>query len=75
MNKYHKPPLGLKPRYIHEEQRIDEIKEAVFRMFNANEDVNVDWIREYNELVHRKPVLKEREAGEIESYMYTKEET
>lgn len=63
-----KPPLGLKPRFIYEEERRDEIKEAVFRMFNANVGVNTDWIREYNEIVHRAPLLRERQAGEIDSW-------
>jgi DNA-directed RNA polymerase subunit RPC12/RpoP len=67
--KYRKPPLGLKPRFIHEEERRDGIKKAVVRMFNANEGVSVDWIREYNEIVHRSPVLRERQAGEVESWV------
>ena len=58
------PPLGLKPRFIHEEERRDEIKVAVCRMFDANYAINVDWIREYDEIVNRAPVLRERNGTE-----------
>ena len=68
MKIYTKPPLGLKPRCIHHEQRINEIKEAVVRMFNANHTINVEWIREYNEMINQEPILKEIERGEIEEY-------
>ncbi|NGM81226.1 hypothetical protein G5B47_02235 [Paenibacillus sp. 7124] len=51
---YIKPPLGLTPRFIVEERRIDEIKAAVTRYFDAGRKVPADWIAEYNELVERK---------------------
>ena len=45
-----KPPLGLVPRRIHNENRVSDIKQAVNRMFDADSCVDVAWIEEYNEL-------------------------
>jgi hypothetical protein len=47
---YIKPPLGLMPKAIHDENRMDDIKEAVNRMFVTNDKVCLAWIEEYNEL-------------------------
>ena len=49
-----KPPLGIKPRFIWEEERIIEIKSAVFRYTEADRKVPVEWIEEYNDLVSKK---------------------
>jgi len=48
--KYVKPPLGLVPRFIYNENRLSDIKQAVNRMFDADSCVDVVWIEEYNEL-------------------------
>jgi len=45
-----RPPLGLKPRYIHVEQRITEIREAIQRYIDANKAVPISWIAEEYEL-------------------------
>lgn len=47
---YNAPPLGLCPRRIHEQRRMNEIKEAVKRYFEANQAIPIEWITEYNEL-------------------------
>lgn len=44
------PPLGVKPRFIHEEQRIVELKEAIIRFVSANWPIPDIIINEYNEL-------------------------
>jgi uncharacterized FlaG/YvyC family protein len=46
-----KPPIGLKPRFIHNEQRIHEIVEAMNRYIQVNKQIPIEWIDEYNELV------------------------
>lgn len=46
-----RPVLGLKPRAIHESQRIDEIKTAILRYLDSGYEVPVCWIEEYNELI------------------------
>lgn len=52
MNK--QPTLGLKPRYIHEEQRAREIGEAICRRLKAGEVVPSEWLKELGELMERK---------------------
>ena len=47
------PPLGLKPRSIHDGQRRDGIKEAMLRYMDANKSIPPEWLEEYNELTAR----------------------
>jgi hypothetical protein len=47
------PPLGLKPRWIVEEYRVQEICEAVMRYKKAGEPVPEAWIDELSELVEK----------------------
>lgn len=51
-----KPPLGLKPRYIHDGERLYEIKEAIVRYMDADCPIPAEWVREYNELISRKQI-------------------
>lgn len=46
-----KPPLGLRPRFIVAEHRLDEINAAIARYVAASVPVPQDWVDEYNELV------------------------
>lgn len=52
---YTKPPLGLIPKKIHDEQvktkRFNEVCEVISRYYNAGMKINIEWIEEYNELV------------------------
>lgn len=50
MNKYEKPPIGIKPRFIHDEQRFEELRQCIHRYLSAGLPINKDWIEEYNEL-------------------------
>ena len=45
-----KPPLGLEPKYIHDNMRISEIIKAVYRHMDVRKEIPEEWIREYNEL-------------------------
>lgn len=45
-----KPPLGLKPRYIHDSQRIDEILCAIERYTDANMSIPKSWVEELRDL-------------------------
>ena len=49
-----KPPLGLKPKWIHDGQRIREIFEAMERFSDAGEPIPREWIDELRELVTSK---------------------
>ena len=43
-----KPPLGLQPEYVWNEQRIQEIKMAIHRYMMAGKSIPNEWIEEYN---------------------------
>ena len=48
-----KPPLGVKPRHLHDTERIDEIGEAILRYLSEDYAIPLEWVEEYNELVGR----------------------
>lgn len=48
-----KPPLGLKPRNIFEEERIHEIFQAMMRYKQAHKEIPEEWIEEFNDLIRR----------------------
>jgi hypothetical protein len=45
-----RPPLGLKPRFIHDEQRHCDVVLAIQRYRDAGLDVPVEWYEEMHEL-------------------------
>lgn len=49
-----KPPLGIKPRYIHEEERIADLGEAINRRIEVKQEIPIDWVSEYNELADKR---------------------
>lgn len=48
-----RPPLGLMPRIIHDENRMQAIEEAAGRYFLAQLDIPKEWVTEYKELADR----------------------
>lgn len=48
-----KPPLGLKPRRIHDEERVNELANAIHRYVNNVKEIPIEWIEEYNELIEK----------------------
>lgn len=46
-----KPPIGLMPKALHEQQRVDNLKTVINRYLEVEEPVPVEWIVEYNERV------------------------
>lgn len=48
-----KPPLGLRPRFIVDELRMQEIEAAMRRYLEAGYQVPPDWMTEYVELYNR----------------------
>ena len=49
-----KPPLGVTPRYIHDERRRLGLMDAIVNYMDADEQVPLEWVEEYNELTARK---------------------
>ena len=50
---YPKPPLGLRPRKICDMIREEEIKKAIVRYCEADKQIPIEWLEEYNEILGR----------------------
>lgn len=50
-----RPPIGLIPKKFHDErvkvERFKDVCGAIARYYNAGLKINIEWIKEYNELV------------------------
>ena len=53
-NELRNPPLGLKPRFLVNEKRLYEVREAIVRYYNAEWQIPIEWIEEYNDLIEKK---------------------
>lgn len=51
MENSQKPPLGLKPRHIHDSERIDEILCAIERYIDASMPIPKSWVNELRDLL------------------------
>ena len=45
-----KPPIGIIPKYIHDERRLKELAKAITRYTNKKLFIQPAWIEEYNVL-------------------------
>ena len=43
-----KPPLGLKPKWLHDEERKEEVINAIKRYLKSGRKIPNKWIKEYN---------------------------
>nr|WP_162985123.1 hypothetical protein [Bacillus subtilis] len=50
MSNYSKPPLGLTPKWVYDEMRIDEVKSAMYRYLQVDKKIPEEWLEEYNAL-------------------------
>lgn len=46
-----KPPIGLRPKFVYRTERLDEVRGAMKRYFDAGLPISVAWVEEYNELI------------------------
>ena len=46
-----KPPLGIKPRWTHETERLIELFEAIIRYISVGKKVPESWCSEINDLL------------------------
>lgn len=51
-----KPPLGVKPRFVWDAERLQDLKDAMIRALSANWPLEPEWIEEYEELISRLPI-------------------
>ena len=46
-----KPPLGLRPKRFSDIERLNEIRSAISRYYDAELPIPIEWIEEYNQLL------------------------
>ena len=46
-----KPPIGLMPQFKHRLERLNEVRGAIVRYYDADLKIPIEWIEEYNELI------------------------
>jgi hypothetical protein len=63
--KYKKPLLGLMPKRIHDELRIDEISEAIKRYISEKKEIPIEWIEECGSLLSKKHIPNIKEYAEM----------
>jgi len=51
IEKVTEPPIGLTPKFVNRLQRLDEVRGAMKRYFDAELKIPVQWVEEYNELI------------------------
>ena len=54
MTEHKAPPIGLKPREIHDDNRLGDILDAMKRYLNAGMPFPDEWDEEYEELVAKR---------------------
>ena len=64
MKKTKQPPLGVRPRFFLDEERINELKEAIVRFLTANWPIPDTIISEYNYLTEKLEVEGENNLAE-----------
>ena len=45
------PPIGLKPKFVNRFERLQEVRSAIARYYDADMKIPIEWIEEYNELI------------------------
>lgn len=48
-----KPPLGLKPEWMHDENRTVEISVAITLYLGEGKEIPTEWVKEYNKLAKK----------------------
>lgn len=64
--KISKPPIGLKPKFVKMLERLNEVRGALVRYYNAELEIPLEWIEEYNELIiqtARKQIKNRKRTG------------
>ena len=49
---FKKPPIGLKPKFIHRKERINDILDAMERYTKAESLILPEWVDELRELIN-----------------------
>ena len=46
-----KPPIGLRPKWVSDKERLNEVRSAIVRYYDAELKIPIEWIEEYNQLI------------------------
>lgn len=46
-----KPPLGIEPKWMWEERRLEDLKKTIERYYKNGLVIPIEWIEEYNDLL------------------------
>ena len=46
-----KTPIGLRPKWIIDKERLNEVRSAIVRYYDAELKIPIEWIEEYNQLI------------------------
>lgn len=55
--KRYKPAIGVMPRKLWEEQRVNDITQAISRRMRSEGEIPIEWVEEYNELSEKRSRL------------------
>ncbi|MGM0971123.1 MAG: hypothetical protein ACQEWR_21440 [Bacillota bacterium] len=45
------PPIGVMPKWIHDERRAEDLAAAIERRISARLEIPIEWFEEYNNLI------------------------
>ncbi len=46
-----KPPIGLRPKWVSDKERLNEVRSAIVRYYDAELKIPIEWLKEYNQLI------------------------
>lgn len=49
-----KPPLGVIPRKLHDEVRLNDLRKAILARAEKSLGISEDWVKEFNELIEKR---------------------
>ena len=60
-----KPPLGIKPRKFHNEERLEEITGAIHRYIEVQADIPWEWLEEFLYLLYSKKIEGDKDKQPV----------
>jgi len=62
-----KPPIGLRPKWVSDKERLNEVRSAIVRYYDAELKIPIEWIEEYNELIGADVNIVDSDIATIEA--------
>ena len=63
-----RPPIGIKPKKLHDEERFNQLHEAIYERASSTLEIPIEWVQEYNEYIEhiRNEYNQEFDAKDLE---------